>query len=49
LLKECDHFSECIRNRVTPVNNGHLALEVVRLLEAAETSMRRRGELVNVV
>ncbi|MFZ0469066.1 MAG: Gfo/Idh/MocA family oxidoreductase [Thiogranum sp.] len=49
LLKECSHISHCIRHGVRPVNNGYLALEVVRLLEAAELSMRRRGELVDVI
>ena len=49
LLNECNHLVDCIQNNKKPINDGELALEVVRLLEAAETSMRRRGELVDVV
>jgi predicted dehydrogenase len=49
LLKECMHFAHCIRENKQPINDGQLALEVVRLLEAASKSMRLRGELVHVV
>jgi predicted dehydrogenase len=49
LLKECRHFTHCIRENKQPINDGLLALEVVRLLEAASESIRRRGELVRVV
>ena len=37
------HFAECIRERKTPLSDGHLGLRVVRLLEAATRSIRRRG------
>lgn len=49
LLKECRHFTQCIRENKQPVSDGLLALEVVRLLEAASESIRRRGELIRVV
>jgi len=49
LLKECGHIVDCIQNKKQPINDGEFALDVVRLLEAAETSMRRGGGLVHVV
>jgi hypothetical protein len=32
----------------TPFNDGHAGLRVVRMLEAAEVSIQKRGELVQL-
>jgi len=45
---ELDYFADCIMNGKTPFNDGHAGLRVVRMLEAAEASIRKRGELVRL-
>ncbi|MFZ3201675.1 MAG: Gfo/Idh/MocA family oxidoreductase [Candidatus Acidiferrales bacterium] len=45
---ELDYFAECIMNDKVPFNDGQAGLRVVRMLEAAEASIRKRGELVRV-
>jgi predicted dehydrogenase len=40
------HFVDCIVNSKKPETDGHLGLRVVELIEAATTSMRRKGETV---
>jgi predicted dehydrogenase len=46
LKTEVQHFADCIENGITPTTGGESGLRVVRLLEAAERSIARRGELV---
>lgn len=48
LKEECQHFLDCIENNVTPRTDGINGLEVVKVLEAAETSLRKHGSLVRV-
>jgi predicted dehydrogenase len=48
LRVELDYFIECIAKSETPFNDGHAGLRVVRMLEAAERSIRKRGEVVRV-
>jgi predicted dehydrogenase len=43
LKLECQHFLECIREQGTPLTNGRLGLEVVRILESASESLRQQG------
>jgi predicted dehydrogenase len=45
---ELNYFAECIMNSKAPFNDGQAGLRVVRMLEAAEASIRRRGELVRL-
>lgn len=45
---ELDYFADCITNGKTPFNDGHAGLRVVRMLEAAEASIQKRGELVRL-
>lgn len=45
---ELDYFADCIMNQKTPFNDGHAGLRVVKMLEAAEASIRKRGELVRL-
>ena len=40
LRVQTDHFLQCILNDTTPRSNGQNGLDVVRVLEAAQTSMR---------
>lgn len=48
LKVELDHFVDCIRSDKTPSNDGVAGLRVVRLLEAADVSLRDRGQLVRL-
>jgi predicted dehydrogenase len=48
LRVELDYFADCITNSKTPFNDGHSGLRVVRMLEAAEASIQKRGELVRL-
>jgi len=45
---ELGYFADCITNDKTPFNDGHAGLRVVRMLEAAEASIQKRGELVRL-
>src|ERR1700676_804768 len=48
LRVELDYFAECIMNNKKPFNDGEAGLRVVRMLEAADCSIKRRGELVRL-
>ena len=48
LRVELDYFADCILNSTKPFNDGHAGLRVVRMLEAADCSIRKRGELVRL-
>jgi len=48
LRVELDYFADCIMNSKTPLNDGEAGLRVVRMLEAADCSIKRRGELVRL-
>src|SRR5882672_423937 len=45
---ESDYFADCIMNDKTPFNDGEAGLRVVRMLEAADISIKKRGELVRL-
>jgi predicted dehydrogenase len=48
LRVELNYFGECIADNKIPFNDGHAGLRVVRILEAAEASIQKRGELVRL-
>jgi len=48
LRVELDYFAQCIMNNKAPFNDGHAGLRVVRMLEAADRSISKRGELVRL-
>ena len=48
LKVELGHFVDCIQNNKTPLNNGAAGLRVVRLLEAADLSLKDRGQLIRL-
>jgi predicted dehydrogenase len=45
---ELDYFADCIMNSHKPFNDGEAGWRVVRMLEAAERSIRKRGDLVRL-
>jgi predicted dehydrogenase len=46
LRAETAYFLKCIEENAKPINDGHAGLRVVRILEAANRSIRSRGEAV---
>ncbi len=45
---ELGYFADCIKNDQTPFNDGEAGLRIVKMLEAAEASIHKRGELVRL-
>lgn len=48
LALEASHFAACIRGEEKPLTGGEAGLEIVRILEAANQSMRNRGAPVDL-
>jgi predicted dehydrogenase len=45
LRVECHHFLDCIRNGVQPITDGRNGQRVVRILEAAQRSLMKNGQM----
>jgi len=45
---ELDYFADCVMNNRTPFNDGQAGLRVVRMLEAAEESIQKKGQLIRL-
>jgi predicted dehydrogenase len=48
LRTEAQHFIECVRKGVRPLTDGSAGMRVVRILEAAEESLRERGKPIEI-
>jgi len=48
LAAVCAHFVQCVQTRARPLTGGPEGLESVRVLEAAEWSLRHAGQLVKL-
>ncbi|HEX5708810.1 MAG TPA: Gfo/Idh/MocA family oxidoreductase [Pyrinomonadaceae bacterium] len=48
LRTEAAHFVECVRAGARPETDGEAGLRIVRIMEAAEQSLRARGQLVEL-
>jgi predicted dehydrogenase len=48
LQTEALHFIDCVENNKRPETDGHAGLRLVRIVEAAEKSLRARGQLVEI-
>ena len=48
LHREVLHFIDCIENRKRPETDGQAGLRLVKIVEAAERSLRARGQLVEI-
>lgn len=46
LKKECQHFIDCISNNKKPLTDGENGLRVVRVLDAAQRSLKNNGAIV---
>jgi predicted dehydrogenase len=45
---EASYFIDCIRNNKRPFNDGEAGLRIVRMLEAADESLKQKGKIVRV-
>jgi predicted dehydrogenase len=48
LKVELEYFLDCIVNDRTPINDGVAGLGVVKLLEAADRSLEKRGQIIRL-
>jgi predicted dehydrogenase len=48
LKMEATYFIDCIKNNKKPFNDGHAGLRIVRMLEAADESLRHRGRVIKL-
>ncbi len=48
LQTEAQHFIDCIENNKRPETDGQAGLRLVKIVEAAEKSLRARGQLVEI-
>ena len=48
LKVELEYFLDCIENDRTPLNDGIAGLGVVKLLEAADRSLEKRGQIIRL-
>src|SRR5436309_8675639 len=48
LKLELEHFVDCIANDRAPANDGAAGLRIVKLLEATDESLKRRGKLIRL-
>jgi predicted dehydrogenase len=46
LRLESEYFVDCVSNNKTPINDGLAGLRVVKMLEAANKSIKKKGEIV---
>ncbi|MEK6715182.1 MAG: Gfo/Idh/MocA family oxidoreductase [Candidatus Omnitrophota bacterium] len=48
LKKECQHFIDCIRQNKIPLTDGENGLRVVKVLAAAQKSLKNNGTIVHI-
>jgi predicted dehydrogenase len=48
LAIETQYFIDCIMNDKIPLNDGHAGLRVVKMLEAADQSLKAKGKLIKL-
>jgi predicted dehydrogenase len=48
LSLETKYFVDCIENDNTPVNDGHAGLQVVKMLNACDNSLKNNGKMVKL-
>ena len=48
LKEEAQYFLECVENNVQPFNDGEAGLQVVRMLEATDESLKNSGGNIKI-
>lgn len=48
LAEEVRHFVDCVKSNKKPISDGYNGLSVVRILEAADQSIKEQGKIINI-
>lgn len=48
LKLECSHFVECIKEKKKPISDGRFGLEIVKMLEASQLSIKQQGKIIDL-
>jgi predicted dehydrogenase len=48
LKLEAQYFVDCINSNTAPINDGKAGLRVVKMLEAADRSLKKKGEMIHL-
>jgi predicted dehydrogenase len=48
LRLECHHFLDCVENRKNPLTDGRQGIQVVRVLEKAQVSLKHNGVPITI-
>ena len=48
LKEECQHFVDCIKNNEQPISNGEFGLSIVKILTAAQQSIKENGKNISL-
>lgn len=48
LKEECQHFVDCIKNKKQPISNGEFGLSIVKILTAAQESIKEHGKNISL-
>ena len=48
LKLELGYFNDCIMQQQVPINDGHAGLRIVKMLQAADESLRGRGSVIRI-
>jgi hypothetical protein len=48
LMKEVNHIADCLLGKAKSVSDGKMGLRIVRILEAADRSLKKGGALVRI-
>ena len=48
LKEEAEYFIDCVEKNVQPFNDGEAGLQVVRMLEATDESLKNSGGKINI-
>lgn len=48
LIAEVGHFLDCIKRGNQPISSGELGLDVLKILEAANKSLKKGGKLIDI-
>ena len=48
LKTEIEHFVDCILNNKTPLSSGYMGLRIIKMLEAANKSLKNKGRIIEL-
>ena len=48
MKNEISDFATCIKKRKIPISNSHVAVNVTKILNAANMSIKKKGALIKI-